>query len=148
MGSDVKNRKSHLRFKTASTNSPPDFVATIGEFVGTTMFLFFAFAGTQVANIQSEASTDNSSTTNTTSGGATGFNVSVYLYISVIFGFSLMVNVWIFFRISGGLFNPAVTLGMVMVGAVPVVRAICLFFAQIAGGIAAAYIVSVLFPTA
>jgi len=147
MNSDVKNRKSHLRFKTASTNSPPDFVATIGEFVGTTMFLFFAFAGTQVANIQSEASTDNSSTTNTTSGGATGFNVSVYLYISVIFGFSLMVNVWIFFRISGGLFNPAVTLGMVMVGAVPVVRAICLFFAQIAGGIAASAMVLGLFPT-
>ncbi|KAH6722271.1 aquaporin-like protein [Leptodontidium sp. MPI-SDFR-AT-0119] len=131
MNSDVKNH----------------FVATIGEFVGTTMFLFFAFAGTQVANIQSEASTDSNSTTNTTSGGATGFNVSVYLYISVIFGFSLMVNVWIFFRISGGLFNPAVTLGMVMVGAVPVVRAICLFFAQIAGGIAASGMVLGLFPT-
>jgi aquaporin related protein len=30
------------------------------------------------------------------------------LYISLSFGFSLMVNAWIFFRISGGLFNPAV----------------------------------------
>jgi aquaporin related protein len=88
------------------------------------MFLF-AFAGTQVANIES------SSTSNTTSGGATGFNVSMYLYISVIFGFSLMGNVWIFFRISGGLFNPAVTLGMVLVGALPIVRAISLFVAQI-----------------
>jgi len=123
-------------------------VATIGEFVGTTMFLFFAFAGTQVANIQSSASSDSSSTSNTTSGGATGFNVAVYLYISVIFGFSLMVNVWIFFRISGGLFNPAVTLGMVMVGAVPIVRAICLFAAQIAGAIAASGMVMGLFPTA
>lgn len=125
----------------------PDFVATIGEFVGTTMFLFFAFAGTQVANIQSGAATDSNSTSNTTSGGATGFNVSVYLYISVIFGFSLMVNVWIFFRISGGLFNPAVTLGMVMVGAVPFVRALCLFFAQIAGGVTASAMVLGLFPT-
>jgi aquaporin related protein len=124
-----------------------DFVATIGEFVGTTMFLFFAFAGTQVANIQSTASSDSSSTSNTTSGGATGFNVSVYLYISVIFGFSLMVNVWIFFRISGGLFNPAVTLGMVLVGALPIVRALCLFVAQIAGGIAASAMVLGLFPT-
>lgn len=132
MNSDVKNH----------------FVATIGEFVGTTMFLFFAFAGTQVANIQSSASSDSSSTSNTTSGGATGFNISVYLYISVIFGFSLMVNVWIFFRISGGLFNPAVTLGMVMVGAVPVVRAMCLFGAQIVGGIAASGMVMGLFPTA
>lgn len=31
------------------------FVAVLGEFVGTTMFLFFAFAGTEVANIQSRA---------------------------------------------------------------------------------------------
>lgn len=58
-----------------------------------------------------------------------------------------MVNVWIFFRISGGLFNPAVTLGMALVGAVPVVRSICLFIAQIAGGIAASAMVRFLFPT-
>jgi aquaporin related protein len=51
------------------------------------MFLFFAFAGTQVANIQSNAAGK------TTTGDDTGFNVSVYLYISIIFGFSLMVNV-------------------------------------------------------
>ncbi|CAG8955572.1 hypothetical protein HYFRA_00009526 [Hymenoscyphus fraxineus] len=117
------------------------FVATLGEFVGTTMFLFFAFAGTQVANIQSAASST------TTSGGATGFNISVYLYISVIFGFSLMVNVWIFFRISGGLFNPAVTLAMVLVGAVPPLRAIFLFNAQIVGAIAASGMVIGMFPT-
>ena len=30
------------------------------------------------------------------------------MYISLSFGFSLMVNAWIFFRVSGGLFNPAV----------------------------------------
>ncbi|RDW91489.1 aquaporin-like protein [Coleophoma crateriformis] len=123
------------------------FVATIGEFVGTTMFLFFAFSGTQVANIGSTASNDNSSTSNTTTGGSTGFNIAVYLYISVIFGFSLMVNVWVFFRISGGLFNPAVTLGMVLVGAIPPVRAIFLLFAQVAGGIAASGMVLGLFPT-
>jgi aquaporin related protein len=33
----------------------------------------------------------------------------VLLYISLIFGFSLMVCVWVFFRVSGGLFNPAVS---------------------------------------
>lgn len=75
------------------------FVAAIGEFVGTTMFLFFAFAGTQVANIGAR---DGS---NTTTGGATGFSPIVLLYIAISFGFSLMVNVWIFFRVSGGLFS-------------------------------------------
>jgi aquaporin related protein len=110
------------------------------------MFLFFAFAGTQVANIRSTASDASSSTSNATLGGATGFNVSVYLYISIIFGFSLIVNVWIF-RISGGLFNPAVTLGMVLVGALPIFRATFLFVAQIASAIAASGIVLGLFPT-
>lgn len=36
-------------------------------------------------------------------------NPAQLLYISLSFGFSLAVNAWIFFRISGGLFNPAVS---------------------------------------
>lgn len=116
------------------------FVAALGEFVGTTMFLFFAFAGTEVANIQSSSSKD------TTTGATTGFDVSTLLYISLCFGFSLMVNVWIFFRISGGLFNPAVTLAMAMVKAITLARAICLFIAQMLGSMLASVIVRHLFP--
>ena len=67
----------------------------IGEFVGTTMFLFFAFAGTQVANA-------GSANTTTATNVDNGFSPIVLLYTAVSFGFSLMVNVWIFFRISGG----------------------------------------------
>jgi aquaporin related protein len=71
-------------------------VSMLGEFVGTYLFLFFAFAGTQVAN--------------TPAGKADAPpNPATLLYISLAFGFSLAVNVWIFFRISGGLFNPAVS---------------------------------------
>lgn len=77
-----------------------DFVATIGEFIGTTLFLFFAFAGTQVANIGA------GTTTNTNNG----YSPIVLLYISTAFGFSLMVNVWIFFRISGGMSNRVILL--------------------------------------
>lgn len=44
------------------------FVASVGELIGTTMFLFFAFAGTEVANIQSRANdSDNSNDSNTVS---------------------------------------------------------------------------------
>jgi aquaporin related protein len=85
-----------------------ELVAALAEFAGTFMFLFFAFGGTQVANtaaIYSDAATagqKNNSITQTP-------NTSVLLYISLVFGFSLMVNVWVFFRVSGGLFNPAVS---------------------------------------
>ena len=71
------------------------FIAMLGEFVGTFMFLFFAFSATQVANTGP-------------AGGPGGANTSALLYISLAFGFSLAVNAWTFFRISGGLFNPAV----------------------------------------
>lgn len=37
-------------------------------------------------------------------------NPSELLYISLAFGFSLATNAWVFFRISGGLFNPAVSI--------------------------------------
>lgn len=45
-----------------------------------------------------------------------------------------------------GLFNPAVTLGMYLIGALTTVRAILIFFAQILGAIAAGAVVSGLFP--
>lgn len=74
-----------------------ELVAFLGEFVGTFLFLFFAFAGTQVANMIGARDIDPVPT------------VGTLLYIALAFGFSLAVNVWVFFRISGGLFNPAVS---------------------------------------
>ena len=70
----------------------------------------------------------------------------VLTYIALSFGFSLMVNVWIFYRISGGLFNPAVTLGMVMVKSLSYTRGVLLVCAQLTGSIFASLIVKVLFP--
>lgn len=124
------------------SNAKNHFVAFVGEFVGTTMFLFFAFSGTQVANIGS-----GESDSNTTTGEATGFSPNVLLYIALVFSFSLMVNVWVFFRISGGLFNPAVTFAMLLCRAMSATRAGLLIAAQIAGSIFSSYLVSVLFPT-
>lgn len=75
------------------------FIAMVGEFLGTFMFLFFAFTATQVANTAAAgAAADEDGTLPQIP------NVSVLLYISLAFGFSLAVNVWIFFRISGGRF--------------------------------------------
>lgn len=72
------------------------FVAMSGEFAGTFLFLFFAFAGTQVANTKAPGAVVSAVP-----------DPAALLYISLSFGFSLAVNAWVFFRISGGLFNPA-----------------------------------------
>ena len=44
------------------------------------------------------------------------------------------------------MFNPAVTLGLVLVGAVPMVRGLMVFPAQILGGVVASMVVKYLFP--
>jgi aquaporin related protein len=77
-----------------------NIVAGLGEFVGTFLFLFFAFAGTQVANTPPPTSTNGRNTSLP--------NTSNLMFIALVFGFSLMTNVWAFYRVTGGLFNPVV----------------------------------------
>jgi aquaporin rerated protein, other eukaryote len=141
-----------------------EFVAAAAEFAGTFMFLFFAFGGTQVANtaaIYSDAATAGQANNSITQAP----NTSVLLFIALSFGFSLMVNVWVFFRVSGGLFNPAVsavpvnmwmkgrlltdeqvTLGLYLIGALTRTRAILCFISQMLAGMCAAGIVSAILP--
>lgn len=70
-------------------------MAVSGEFIGTVLFLWFAFAGTQVAAMSNP------------SGSV--LQPQGIVYISLSFGMSLLVVAWAFYRISGGLFNPAVS---------------------------------------
>lgn len=74
-------------------------IAMIGEFVGTFMFLWFSFAIAQTAS---------------STGGVANTSSSVVL-TSLGFGFSLLVSVWAFYRISGGLFNPAVRISLLQI---------------------------------
>lgn len=76
------------------------FIAMMAEFAGTFMFLFFALGGTNVVNA---APTDQQP-------DDLAANPAKITFIALCFGFSLAVNAWVFFRISGGLFNPAVSL--------------------------------------
>lgn len=112
-------------------------MACIGEFVGTFMFLLFALGGTNVVNT---APPEGANATDLSA------NPSKIMYIALVFGMSLMVNAWVFFRISGGLFNPAVTLGMMLVGATGYSRGILIIISQILGGVAASGVVSAMMP--
>jgi len=98
-----EHRRSAL-FAKIPTVIRGHLVAWIGEFVGTFMFLFLAFSGTQVAN-----TTTAGSQTSDVVSVATAPNTSNLLYVALAFGFSLAVNAWVFFRVTGGLFNPAVS---------------------------------------
>lgn len=70
--------------------------AFLSELAGTFMFLFFAFAIAQVANTPPPDDPNGPP------------NVLNILFIALGFGCSVAVNVWLFYRVSGGMFNPAV----------------------------------------
>lgn len=82
-----------------------EFPVFVGEFIGTFMFLFLAFAGTQIAI--ATATVDSLGPKDSDVNLAQ--SVSKLIYISFAFGAGLAVNVAIFAEISGGMFNPAVS---------------------------------------
>lgn len=85
-------------------------VAALGEFVGTFFFLWMAYSGQLMVGNQVAS-------TAIAGGGASSETV---VLISLVYGFSLLVNAWAFYRISGGLFNPAVSHFLfLMIGLVP-----------------------------
>lgn len=72
-------------------------VAASGEFVGTFFFLWMSYSAQLMVLSQKTGDAE---------GG--GNSADTVVYIALIYGFSLLVNAWAFYRISGGLFNPAV----------------------------------------
>ncbi|KAF4447417.1 hypothetical protein F53441_9028 [Fusarium austroafricanum] len=110
-------------------------VIVLGEFCGTFMFLLLSFIGAQTALL-----------TNDPSNPKAPLEPFSLMYIAASFGTALAVNVWIFYRVSGGMFNPAVTLGLVLVGAVPPLHALAIVPTQLVAAIAAAGVTDGLIP--
>ena|SRR5947207_1472391 len=102
------------------------------------MFLFLSFGGTHIANLPGA--------TVTSSTGVQFIDTSNLMFISLSFGISLIINVWIFFRVSGALFNPAISLALAIAQVITPLRAILLFIAQLVGGITAAALIDALMP--
>ncbi|KAL5377638.1 hypothetical protein DPSP01_009691 [Paraphaeosphaeria sporulosa] len=119
-----------------------EYPVFIGEFVGTFIFLFLSFAGTSIAIVSAtvEHAGPESLDLNPVQ------NVSKLIYISFAFGASLAVAVSIFAEISGAMFNPAVTLSLLLIGAIRPLRAVHAVLAQLVAGICAAAVVSALLP--
>ena len=77
--------------------------AFLAELAGTFLFLFFSFAIAQVANTPAPSDDDNTP-------GAGLPSIPKIFFIASGFGASVAINVWLFYRVSGGMFNPAVGL--------------------------------------
>ncbi|RDA89749.1 hypothetical protein CP533_2920 [Ophiocordyceps camponoti-saundersi (nom. inval.)] len=134
-GFDAKGREkgTYYYIPSAARNN---LIIVLGEFCGTFMFLLLAFLGATTALLTNSPDPDSPRPN----------NPSTLFYVAASFGVSLAVNVWVFFRVSGGMFNPAVTLGLVLVGAVSPLRGIMVLPAQLAASIAAAALTFALLP--
>jgi aquaporin related protein len=102
------------------------------------MFLTVSFGGTHVANLTGGTVTTQSDTK--------FINTTKIIFISISFGFSLIINAWIFFRVSGALFNPAISLAMVLAKVITPLRGVLMSIAQVLGGITAAALIDRLMP--
>ncbi|KDQ28261.1 hypothetical protein PLEOSDRAFT_1077179 [Pleurotus ostreatus PC15] len=107
-----------------------DCKAALLEFFGTTTFLLLGLGGIQAgAAALGHPSPDSPS------------SILMLMYIAMSMGLSLLVSAWLFYRITGGLFNPNVSLGLLLTGVIGPVRFVLYVIAQIVGGIAAAGLV-------
>jgi aquaporin rerated protein, other eukaryote len=97
------------------------------------MFLFFGFAAAQIANLSGAGplAPDTISTSN-------------LLFIATAFGLSLLTNAWLYCRVSGAIFNPAVSFALVLARVISPLRGLLVSIAQVGGGITAAGLIRAL----
>jgi len=110
-------------------NFRADCKAAALEFVGTAFFLLFGLGGIQAATAETEQG-----------GGRQSSTTEQVMYIATSMGLSLLVSAWLFFRVTGGLFNPNISLALLLVGALAPVRFVLYCVAQLLGAIAGAAI--------
>lgn len=110
-----------------------DLQAAALEFVGTTFFLLLGLGGIQAA-------------TGEIYSGAGASTIDKFMYISTCMGLSLLASTWLFFRATGALFNPNISLALLLVGVIRPVRFVLYCIAQMAGAIAASALVLALTP--
>lgn len=106
-------------------------VPVMSELVGTFFFMLTGLGGTSAAITLSVGDPTNPTKT---------------LFVAISWGMAAVVNAWSFFRISGGLFNPAVTNTMMIIRAIDPLRGVLLIITQMISCIAAAGVLMGLVP--
>jgi hypothetical protein len=109
-----------------------DLYAAAFEFVGTVFFLLLGFGGIQAVAYSSRQTVVSP--------------VLQVFVISTCMGLSLLAAAWVFFGITGSLFNPDITLALWIVGNIGFLRFVLYCLAELTGAIAAAGLILALTP--
>jgi glycerol uptake facilitator-like aquaporin len=115
-------------------NLRSDIYAAMLEFFGATTFLLLGLGSIQSAVGAAEASENEPSI------------LLKDLYIATCMGLSLIASAWIFFRVTGGVFNPNLSLALLLIGAISPTRFVLYCIAQLSGAIAASGVILALIP--
>lgn len=89
-----------ILFRRMNASARGHVVSGLAEFAGTFMFLFMSYSAAQIGNEKIDTLRPLTQ--------QAGLSLLQITYIAAAFAVSLGVNVWIFYRVSGGQFNPAV----------------------------------------
>ena len=116
-------------------NFSEDLYAALLEFVGTTLFFLLGLGGIQAAAAETASSTNAGTSA-----------VIFVLYVSTCMSLSLLVTAFIFYRITGAVFNPNISLALLFIGAIGPVRFVLYTIAQLLGAVAASGLVLALAP--
>ncbi|TDZ14299.1 Aquaporin-1 [Colletotrichum orbiculare MAFF 240422] len=126
---DPGHHQGHL------TSIQKHLVASSGEFIGTFIWLWTSYAGHLMARHQAPGEAP---------GG--GMLHGTLVATALAYALPLLANIWAFYRISGGLFNPAITIGLAAASQLAWDRALFLVPAQLLAALAAGGLVQCMFP--
>ncbi|GAA5878776.1 hypothetical protein JCM8547_007193 [Rhodosporidiobolus lusitaniae] len=124
-----------------------ELVAMVAEFVGTTLFIFFACGGVHSAKMLATNIRQQGQIYRGEGDGPGGaYDTSNLQYISLATAFSYAILLWMFYRVTTGLFNPAMSVALAIAGWLKPARLLYLIPAQLLGSIAGAGLIAALTP--
>ncbi|KAG8936922.1 hypothetical protein FRC02_010012 [Tulasnella sp. 418] len=144
-----RNRSSNGERKPLFGRFREDVEGAGLEFCGTFLFLLIGLGGVQAAATAGGKAKLNIDVNNETGESVIHAPRSIeqVFYISTSMALSLLMTAWLFYRVTGGLFNPCVSTALLLVGKLSPVRYVLYCVAQITGAIAAAAVLMALTPT-
>ncbi|KZO90480.1 aquaporin-like protein [Calocera viscosa TUFC12733] len=120
-----------------------DLTAVGFEFVGTITFLLLGLGPIQAAVLSKQ---QFPSSAGVDTGPTPPLSIDQMMYASAGLGIGLIVAAWLFFRVTGALFNPNISTALLAVGVIGPVRWLFFCIAQMVGAIVASAILKGLMP--